>query len=198
MRTVGVARYRHALMVSALFILLGQPAKNPAAEAEKLVALANRVTENEGLKAQWVMKKSGAWVKMKTSESHLDKEGAWDSKVDEVVSVVAAKGKFILVSVTAGSPSGDVFDVTNSFYWPDGKLACVEARYQRIDYGGKRFVRWFSKTGSVVKKLTEISGSDGQPSKSAEAIQRAKEFDLSKTPAVLTFKKQPFAKLIKL
>ncbi len=162
------------------------------------MALANRIVENEDLDAQWVMRKTGSWVKMKTSDSHLDKEGAWDSKVDEVASVVVSKGKFIQVSVTAGSPSGDVFDVTNSFYWPDGKLACVDARYQRIDYGGKRFVRWYSKTGSVVKKLEEISDSNGQPSKSAEAIQRAKEFDLSKAPAVLTFKKQPFAKLIKL
>lgn len=185
-------------MVSAMFFLLGQPAKNPAAEAEKLVALANRVVENQHLKAQWVMIKSGSWMKMKTPESHLDKDGAWDSKVDEVASVVVSKGKFIQVSVTAGSASGDVFDVTNSFYWPDGKLACVDARYQRIDYGGMRYVRWYSKSGSVVKKLKEYSDSDGKPSKSAQAIERAKEYDLSNTPAVLTFKKQPFSKLIKL
>ena len=182
-------------MLSAVLIVLGQPAQSPAAEAEKLVATAKSVLENSVQPTTWVMKKSGRWSKMKTNEAHLTKDGMWDDKVSLVVSVTHAKKQFIVVGETAGSSSGDVFDFTQSYYWPDGKLACVEYRAARIDYGGQTLTRWFDRSGKPVKRVEAALDGESQVTTAPEAVKISKEFALGSRPFVTTYAKQPFAKL---
>lgn len=182
-------------MLSAVLIVLAQPAKSPSAEAEKLVSTAKSVIEKSTLPTTWVMKKSGKWSKMKNENAHLTKEGMWDDKVSLVVSVAHAAKQFIVVGSTAGSSSGDVFDFTQSYYWPDGKLACVEYRAARIDYGGQTLTRWFDRSGKPVKKVEAALDGESQETTAPTAVKISKEFALGSRPFVTTYAKQPFAKL---
>lgn len=182
-------------MLSAVLLVLGQPAKSPAAEAEKLVATAKSVLEKSSPPTTWVMKKSGKWSKMMNENAHLSKEGMWDDKVSLVVSVIHVKKQFTVVGETAGSSSGDVFDFTQSYYWPDGKLACVEYRVARIDYGGQTLTRWFDRSGKPVKKVETALDGESQQTTAPEAVKISKEFALGSRPFVATYAKQPFAKL---
>lgn len=183
-------------MLSAAFFALVHINQPSSMEAEKFVAKVKKINENSVKPTTWVMKKSGRWSKMKNENAHLTKDGMWDDNVSVVVSVINAKKEFILVGETAGSSSGDVFDFTQSYYWPDGKLACVEYRVARIDYGGQTLTRWFDRSGKAVKRVETALDGEGQESTSAEAIKISKEFALGSRPFVTTYAKQPFAKLV--
>lgn len=183
-------------MLCAAFVLLGQTAASPSSEAEKFVAATKKGLESSTLPTTWVMKKSGRWSKMKTNEAHLTKDGMWDDKVSLVVSIIHAKKQFTVVGETAGSSSGDVFDFTQSYYWPDGKLACVEYRSARIDYGGQTLTRWFDRSGKPVKRVEAALDGEGVETTKPEAVKISKEFALGARPFVTTYAKQPFAMLV--
>lgn len=182
-------------MLSAVLFVLVQSAEPPV-EAEKLVALADRSAKSQAKSAQWVMRRKGKWLKMKNDSAHLDRQGMWDGNVDLVANVVGSKKDFILVTITAGSPSGDLVDLTTSYFWPQGNLACIQFNSARIDYGGQQLIRWFDRTGKQVARVEVATDGNGEVTSDPAAVKISKEFGLGGRPYAAAYSKLPFAKLI--
>lgn len=185
-------------MLCAALLILGQASKPVNAEALKLVELADRHSESAVKSAKWVMKKGGKWVKMKTPNDHLDKDGMWRQDVNGVTSVISEKGQFILVTVSDSSPSGDWFDTSLYYFWPNKKLAKAEFSYLRIDWGGQRVTRWFDQSGRQVLREEKALSGTGEDSSTEEAVARSKESRLGERKYPLTYSGLPFAKLVPL
>jgi len=176
-------------------LILGQTSKPVNSDALRLVELAEQHAEGAAKTAKWVMKKGSKWVKMKTTDDHLDKDGAWRADVNSVTSIYSKKGQYIQVTVTDSSPSGDVMDISTYYFWPSKKVAMVEFRTMRIDYGGQIFKRWFDRNGKQVLKEEQALDGNGEESKDFDVVARAKENKLGGRPYPATYSALPFAKL---
>lgn len=185
-------------MLCATLLVLGQASKPVNAEALQLVELADKNADAAAKSAKWVMKKEGKWVRMKTKNDHLDKDGMWRDTVNDVTSVVSKKGQFILVTVSDSSPSGDWFDTSTYYFWPDKKLAKAEFSYLRIDWGGQRVTRWFNRTGKQVLREEKAMNGQGEESTSPEVVTRSKESKLGERKYPMNYSALPFAKLVPL
>lgn len=185
-------------MLCASLLILGQSAKPVNADALKLVELADQHAEGAAKTAKWVMKRGGKWVKMKTQNDHLDKDGMWRQDVNDVTSVFTKKGQFILVTVSDSSPSGDWFDTSTYHFWPNKKLARAEFSYLRIDWGGQKVTRWFDRNGRQVLREEKALNGTGEESTDSEVVTRSKESKLGSRKYPLTYSALPFAKLVPL
>lgn len=185
-------------VLCATFLILGQSVKPVNADALQLVELADKNAEGAAKSAKWVMKKGGKWVKMKTQNDHLDKDGMWRQDVNDVTSVFSKKGQFILVTVSDSSPSGDWFDTSTYYFWPDKKLAKAEFSYLRIDWAGQRVTRWFDRRGKQVLREEKALSGTGEDSTNPEDVTRSKESRLGERRYPLTYSGLPFAKLVPL
>lgn len=180
-------------MLSA--VLIAGFALNTQTLSAAALVQACDTTEPSPSQVRWVMKRSGKWMRMASETSHLDKDKMWDGRVTDVVKVFRNRGKYTQVVFSRSSPSGDWFETAEHIYWPTGRLGCVRMRHYRIDYGGAVIDRWFSKTGKLEKREDDALNAEGDASTDAAVKERAKEFELGKSPVYMTTKSLPFARL---
>ncbi|MBS1715772.1 MAG: hypothetical protein JST30_15705 [Armatimonadetes bacterium] len=142
----------------------GPPAPDTVKEARRLATEAERYAARRPMDKR-MFKEVGTsrWLEMSKEDGHLTPDGMWDEKVSNVAYVWIREGRTLLVSLTAGSPSGDWTSTGVSVFRRDGTLARHESTYAAFSPVPGRVVRetvW-SSTGRLLASKTGCTTLEG-------------------------------------
>ena len=137
------------------------------------------------------------WVRMTTEDGHLDSGGVWRDDTSLVAYVWVKDGHTFLVTVTAGSPSGDWSAYRASVYRTDGTLAhsfYYFAAFSPVE-GVAQVELVCDRQGDFVYNATQFRELKGKHNLSVEDAKRL-QTNLIEIPVFRRVSKLPFVDLV--